>query len=48
LQLHPSRYPNDSTQVSFRSSLLLGNAFFWFVPTILGKAFASFIRYGSI
>jgi hypothetical protein len=32
LQLHPSRYPNDSTQFAFIGSLLLRNALFWFAP----------------
>jgi hypothetical protein len=30
LRVHPSRYPNDSTQVAFKGSLLLGNALSWF------------------
>jgi hypothetical protein len=32
LRLHPSRYPDDSTQVAFIGSLLSGNALFWFAP----------------
>jgi hypothetical protein len=36
LRLHPSRYPDDSTQVAFIGSLLSGNALSWFAP-FLGK-----------
>jgi hypothetical protein len=32
LWLHPSRYPNNSTQVAFIGSLLSGNALSWFAP----------------
>jgi hypothetical protein len=32
LQLHPSRYPDDSMQVAFIGSLLSGNALSWFAP----------------
>jgi hypothetical protein len=32
LRLHPSRYPDDSTQVAFIGSLLSKNALSWFVP----------------
>jgi hypothetical protein len=32
LRLHPSHYPNDSTQVAFIGSLLLGNALSCFAP----------------
>jgi hypothetical protein len=32
LWFHPSRYPNDSTQVAFIGSLLSRNAFSWFEP----------------
>jgi hypothetical protein len=32
LQLHFSCYPDESTQVAFIGSLLLGNAFSWFAP----------------
>jgi hypothetical protein len=32
LQLHPSRYSYDSTQVAFIGSLLLENALSWFAP----------------
>jgi hypothetical protein len=32
LRLHPSHYPDDSSQVAFIGSLLLENVFSWFVP----------------
>jgi hypothetical protein len=32
LRLHPSRYPDDSTQVAFIGSLLSGSALSWFTP----------------
>jgi hypothetical protein len=32
IMLHPSRYNDDSTQVAFIESFLLGNALSWFVP----------------
>jgi hypothetical protein len=34
LRLHPSRYPDDSTQVAFIGSLLSGRALSWFAPLL--------------
>jgi hypothetical protein len=52
LRLHPSCYPDDSTQVAFIGSLLSGSTLSWFAPflvyTIFEKAFAGFTRHGLI